>query len=78
MNIANLTAALAMAGLFASTPVLAQTSQMKQPQNPAYPSDGGAAGGFAGSSSKDGATKQKAQNMTPSPNEDAMDKGKQK
>jgi hypothetical protein len=78
MNIAKLTAALTIAGLFAASPVLAQTSQMKQPQNPTYPSDGGAAGGFASSTDKDAASKQKAQNLTPSSAQDAAQAGKQK
>jgi hypothetical protein len=94
MKLANLTAALTVAGLLAATPVLAQ---MKQPQNPAYPSDGGVAGGLASSTDKNAATKQsdgvaggfastnkddpskqKAQTLTPSGGQADVQSGKQK
>jgi hypothetical protein len=78
MKIVNLTAALTVAGLFAATPVLAQNSQLPQPQNPALQNPGGVAGGFASSTSKTAATKQKAQSLTPPVNEDASQTSKPK
>jgi hypothetical protein len=78
MNIANLTAAVTIIGLFAATPVLAQSSQLSQPPGPALQNPGGVAGGFASSTSKNAAAKQKAQSLTPPANEDALQSGKQK
>lgn len=78
MNIMKLTAALTIAGLFAAGPVLAQSSTLSQPKNPDAPASEGVAGGFASSTSKTDATKQKAQSLTPPTNEDAVPPGKQK
>ncbi len=78
MKIGNVTAALTMAGLLAATPVLAQSSLLPQPRNPDLSTSEGVAGGSAGSSSKDAAAKQKAQNLTPSTSQDSWESGKQK
>jgi hypothetical protein len=78
MTIVKLSATLTIAGLLAATPVLAQPSQLPQPQNPGFQNPGGVAGGFASSTSKTAATKQKAQTLTPPTNEDTMQNGKQK
>jgi hypothetical protein len=71
MSIMKLSAAVMLAGLLGATTVLAQgmNSQQKEPalQNP-----GGVAGGFASSTSKTAANKQKAQSLTPPTNEDAQ------
>jgi hypothetical protein len=78
MSIANLTAALTIVGLFAATPVLAQSSQLPQPQNPMMQNPGGVAGGFASSTSKNAANKQDAQSTAPATNGDATQSGKQR
>lgn len=78
MTFAKLSAALTIAGLLAATPVLAQSSQLAQPRNPDLSTTEGVAGGFASSTTKAAATKQKAQSLTPSTNEDAWENDKKK
>jgi hypothetical protein len=77
MRIVNLTAALTIAALFAASPILAQNAPPPH-KDPAFQNPGGVAGGFASTTSKDDATKQKAQSITPPANEDAWEKNKQK
>jgi hypothetical protein len=80
MNALKLSAALMMAVLIAAPPVLAQSPSAMTPQQqgPVFQNPRGVAGGFASSTSKDDATKQKAQNLTPSSDQDAWEKNKQK
>ncbi len=77
MSIVKLLPAVMMAGLLGATPVLAQSTMNPQTQQPGLQAPGGVAGGFASSTSKNSATKQKAQSLTPPTNED-MQNGLQK
>jgi len=76
MSIMKLSAAVMMVGLIAASPVLAQNSMNQAPAQPALQNPGGVAGGFASSGSKNAATKQKAQSLTPPTNEDTTQKSK--
>ena len=76
MSITKLSAAAMVAGLLGATPVLAQSTMNPQTREPAFQSPGGVAGGFASSTSKNAANKQKAQSLTPPTNEDAVPNGK--
>jgi hypothetical protein len=80
MKIVTLTTALTIAGLLTAAQVMAQPTSTTRPQTqePALTSPGGVAGGFASTDSKDAATKQKAQTLTPGGNQDTMQDGKQK
>jgi hypothetical protein len=78
MKILSLTAALTVAGWIVAGPVLAQNSTLQPPKYPAFQNPGGVAGGFASSTSKDAASKQNAQSVSPSGNEDTSAGGKQK
>ena len=79
MTNVNLFAGLTMVALLAASPVLAQTSDGRtHTPAPALSSPGGVAGGFASSTDKDAATKQKAQNLTPSADQAAAEKANQK
>jgi hypothetical protein len=78
MSIVKLSTAVMVAGLLGATPVLAQSTTNSQMREPALQNPGGVAGGFASSTSKDAANKQKAQSLTPPTNEDATQNGKQK
>jgi hypothetical protein len=77
MKTHKLYAVLTASGLLMAAPVLAQPAQTPH-QQPAFQNPGGVAGGFASATDKDAATKQNTQNLTPSSNEDALEKGKQK
>jgi hypothetical protein len=72
MSIMKLSAAAMIAGLLGATPVLAQGTMNSQQKEPALQNPGGVAGGFASSTSKTAANKQKAQSLTPPANEDAQ------
>ncbi len=71
MSITKLSAAALIAGLLGATPVLAQSTMNSQTREPGFQNPGGVAGGFASSTDKNAANKQKAQSLTPPTNEDA-------
>jgi hypothetical protein len=77
MSIVKLSAAAMMVGLLGASPVLAQ-SMMNNQKEPAFQNPGGVAGGFASSTSKDAASKQKADSTTQSNNGTTTQNGQQK